>query len=148
VDRYQQKRSAYGDASVTYQLLAATDLSSTPHKAIAGKAGYTIYLQKVQISVTTGGVAKTVTVQDNTTPTVVPYAELAASAAVGPYLWDFGPDGVPVAESAEVDIANSGAGVAAIIHIEAYQKATGINTVLIGNQVGGGTPGTGGSEDP
>lgn len=145
MDRYQQKLSAYQDVSTNYAILAATDFTTAVSK-ITGKAGYTIYVQRIMLSVTTDNAA-TQQFQDSA-GTPVPIAKSKVSPGLGPILWDFGPDGVALTESKDFQHLMSATGMAAEVYVQAYMKATGINTVLIGNQVGGGTPGTGGSNEP
>lgn len=140
MDRYQQKLSAYKNVSAGSVLLAGDDLSSTPRVLIALVAGFTIFIQRIVVSVTTDNAA-TLSFQDSAgTPVVA--AKTKASPGLGVIVYDFGPEGFALTEGKELDLKNSAAGLAAVIEVQAYQKATGVTTLLVGNQVGGGTPGT------
>lgn len=142
MDRYQQKLSAFTNVSTAFNLAAT---ATGTKKLISAITGYIIYVQKISVSVFTSA-AQSLTFQDNAgTPVVVGFMPNSQTA---PFLIDFGPEGYPLTESKELDMVISAAGVGAAIQITAYARATGVANVLIGNQVGGGTPGTGGSLDP
>ncbi len=137
MDRYQQKLSAYSDVSASVVVATGDSATKTP---IALKTGYSIFIQRILVSVTTDA-AQSLTFQDNAgTPVVA--AKTKVSPGLGPILYDFGPDGFQLTESKELDIVISGAGLGAAVQIQAYQKAIGVANPIIGNTIGGGTPGT------
>lgn len=111
----------YADVTVSYVIVAGTDYT-TPTAKIAGKAGHTIYIQKLCVSVTTDDAA-TQTFQDSAgTPIVA--AKTKASPGLGPILFDFGPDGFALTEGKDLNHTMSAAGLAAAIVIQAYMKRT------------------------
>jgi hypothetical protein len=119
MDRYQQKLSAYENVSTGYSLLAADTATKHP---ILGKTGFTVYIQRIEQSVTTDA-AVNQTYQDTAgTPVVV--AESKTSPGLGPILWDFGPEGYPLTVDKGLDHVISAAGMAAAIVIQAYRKRT------------------------
>lgn len=86
---------------------------------VADKANATFYVQRVVLSITTAA-AQVITVRDsNGTPLVI--ASLAASAALGPYEWNFGEDGLPLTSGKGVNIVNT-AGPAYAYIVEGYWK--------------------------
>ncbi len=100
-------------------ILAASD--GTPVVALA-KTGYTIYVIRIAIAITTDA-AQTLIFKDSAgTPVVI--AALKASPGIGPYLFDFGEMGTPLTESTRLDLAISAAGLAARVHVEGYYKRT------------------------
>lgn len=143
MDRYQQKLSAYTDVSNQLQIGTA---DTGTKKIIAAITGYVIYVQRILVDVLVDA-AQNLTFQDsNGTP--VKIAVTKVSPGLGPITFDFGPDGYPLTESTELDAVISGAGTAYAIQVQAYAKRVGVANILVGNTVGGGTPGTLGSKDP
>lgn len=98
----------------------ATGDSSTKSALVAAIANWTIYVQKITMSVITDA-AQSLSVQDNAnTPVVI--AKNKVSPGAGPIVWDFGPHGTALTRDKQLDLAISGAGLAARVHIEGYQK--------------------------
>jgi hypothetical protein len=122
MDRYQQKLSAHEDVSASYAMLAADDFSSSLHAIIAAKTGFTVYVQRIEVAVTTDNAA-TQLFQD-TAGTAVVVAGTKASPGIGPIEFDFGADGFACTESKGLSHKNSGAGMAASITVQAYRKRT------------------------
>lgn len=146
MDRYQQKLSAYRDISGSTVLAAGDNLSVTARALVALLAGYSIFIQRIIVNVITDNAA-TLQFGDNAgTPVII--AGTKASPGIGPITFDFGPDGRQLTESKQFQLTNSAAGLAADITWQGYLKPIGVANVLIGNTVGGGTPGTGGSNEP
>jgi hypothetical protein len=118
---YSRKLDRYQDVSTSYTFLAATDYTTAAAK-IAAVTGWTIYVQKITLAVTTDNAA-TQTWQDSAgTPIIV--AGTKASPGIGPITWDFGPDGFALTEGQSLDHKMSGAGMAGSVTITAYRKAT------------------------
>ncbi len=133
MDRYFQKLASYENVSTSYLLLAAD--TATKH-VIVGKTGFTIYIQKILVNVTTDNAA-TQTFQD-TAGTPVVAASTKASPGLGlatPFDW--GSEGFALTADKGLDHVISGAGLAASITVQAYRKRTATS---VGNTVGGGTP--------
>jgi hypothetical protein len=113
-------RGTYKPFSVDVTVLAAND--GTPTLA-ALKAGFTIFVTKIIVSVTTDNAA-TLTFQDSAdTPVLI--AKTKASPGLGaPMVWEFGEDGTALTEGKNFNMAISAAGLAARVHVEGYWKQT------------------------
>lgn len=123
MDRIQQLLSAFQNVSVSGVVLATDDLSSTARTLIPLKVGYTIYILRITMDVTTDNAA-TQTFQDNAS-TPIKVASTKASPGLGPIpSLDFGPDGFALTESKQLDLKNSAAGLAYSYNVTAYQKRT------------------------
>lgn len=85
---------------------------------VAALAGHTHYVTQVMINISTSA-AGAITVQDDTGIIV---ASLAASAAAGPYRWEF-PAGKPITEG-EVLKAVVAAGPVCSVHVEGFTRQT------------------------
>lgn len=121
MDVYRSKLARYEDVSVSYSIVAATDYS-TANAKIAAKTGYTIYIQRILVNVSTTNAA-TQLFQDNASTPIIA-AGTPATPALGPIVFDFGGDGFALTESKSLDHKMSGAGLAASITIQAYRKRT------------------------
>lgn len=140
MDRYAQKLSSYKDVSVSYTVLAGTDYSTATAK-IAARAGETIYIQRILVNVTTDNAATQLFQDSANTPILA--AGTKASPGIGPITFDFGPDGFALTEGKSFDHKMSGAGLAAAITVQAYQKRTANligNTTVPANAPINGTP--------
>lgn len=116
-----ERLEQYPDASAGLHMTAA-DNFATPQVLIANPAALAgisrrIRVRRVTIAVTT---AAAQTVQLRSVTTDVPICGLAASAAIGPYTWDFGQVGRALPTGEGVEIVTGGAGVAATFQVEAY----------------------------
>jgi hypothetical protein len=81
-------------------------------------AKHTLYIQKIVFDVTTSA-AQSMTFQDDAgTPVVI--ATIPSGPGVGPQVFDFGDDGIPLTKGKNLDIATSGAGLAGRYSINAY----------------------------
>lgn len=115
----QNTRLHYAPLVADVTVVAANDPTAT---LLAAKTGFTIYVTHISVAVTTDNAA-TLTFQDSaTTPIVI--AKTKASPGIGPILFDFGEDGTPLTEAKALNLAASGAGLAARVHVEAYYKPT------------------------
>jgi hypothetical protein len=123
---YSRKLDAFGnvDISTGYTILAADDYS-TPEEIVAGVAGWTIYIQKILIAVTTDNAA-TQQIEDNATTPVIA-AKTKVSPGIGPIEFDFGPDGFPLTEGKSLMHRMSAAGMAASVTITGYRTPTAVN---------------------
>lgn len=93
--------------------------------AVPAKTGHKIYIQRILIAITTVA-AQVILVRDNAgTPLVA--ASVAASAAIGPYTFDFGEEGLPMTEGKQLDIVNV-AGPAYSYVVEGYYRQTAVLT--------------------
>ena len=93
--------------------------------AVPAKAGYTTFITKISLSITSH-VADTYLVDDDGAgPAIAQHLDVTPQAAGVPstVIWDFGETGTPVTAAANVDVSHSSTGVARM-HIEGYyQKA-------------------------
>ena len=121
MDRIQQLLSAFTDVSTDTVLGTGTDLSGAPRALVANKAGWTVYVQKVAVQVTTDNAA-TASLRSITTGEVI--AKTAASPGLGPIVFDFGADGYALPEGEGLELTGSGAGLGAAIAVQMYQKRT------------------------
>jgi len=89
---------------------------------IAAKAKYTVFVQKIIITVTTDA-AQTFTAQDtNGTPKVI--AEAAANPGEGQLIFEWGDEGEPLTEGKGLDFVQSAAGLGYNYDVYAYRRAT------------------------
>lgn len=121
-----EHRTVFRDISGSTVLLATDDLSATARTLVALKAKFTIYIQRIEVNVTTDNAA-TLTFQDSA-GTPVKVAGTKASPGIGPILFDFGPEGFALTEGKEFDLKNSAAGLAAAITWTGYMKPTSTMT--------------------
>lgn len=118
---YSRKLERYTNVSTSYTILAGTDYTTATSK-ITGEAGWTIYIQRILVAVTTDNAA-TQTFQDSAgTPVLV--AGTKASPGIGPILFDFGPEGFALTEGKDFQHKMSGAGLAASVTVTAYKRRT------------------------
>lgn len=125
VRRYQEM---YGDACADIDAIAGTqnyDASITAKSAL-----HTIFVQRISISVTTHADGKSWTFQDSANSPIpiakYPDEVVADIQEEQPWVVDFGAKGTPLTQGKNLDIKGSAAGLAGRIHIEAYQKLTGV----------------------
>lgn len=102
----------------------------------ARSANYTVYVQRLVISITTHAAGKVFTLQDTAgTPVVIAaYSDLAlvvGGTVADIKVWDFGPIGTAITAGKDLNyVANTGgSGFVARVHVEGYQKlSTTVNT--------------------
>lgn len=122
---YTAYKRHYTNKSIDRTILA-TDTSAAHADVIAPRNSlHTIYIQKITLSISTHA-AQTITFQDGQATPKVIAALTDAAAGKAVETWDFGPEGTPLSEGEELDIILSAAGIAARVHIEAYEKLTGV----------------------
>ena len=125
--RYDQvgfNLSEYDDKTVSYSFLTSTDWSgaSVSTKITCKSAKHTIYIMRIQLSVTTDNAATQQWQDSATTP--IPVAKSKASPGLGPILWDFGPNGFALTEGKDLQHLMSATGMAGAVVVTAYQKKT------------------------
>ncbi len=118
-------REIYKDLS-KQGVIAAADTSLLSW--LAGQAKYTIYVQAIDIDVTTDNAA-TITIRDtNGTPKVI--FEVPGSPGKGPQRWESATaEGVPLTEGKDLSVVLSAAGLAFNISINAYLKPSSVRAV-------------------
>lgn len=115
-------RRLFKPVSVTKNMVAASDPSLAP--ACTGKAGHTLYIQRIAVHLTTTA-AQSLTFQD-TAGTPIVLAKLPNSATVGDqHILLDSDEGVPCTEGKSLDMVASAAGLAGSVWIEGYLKQTG-----------------------
>lgn len=122
MDRIQALMTDWQNVSVSYSFAAATNWSSgNGQTQITGKTGWTIYIQKITLAVTTDNAAQQ-TFQGTGASALAPAAVSKASPGIGPITWDFGTEGfaLPTGEGLAHDM--SAAGMAGSVAIQAYMK--------------------------
>ena len=121
--RNQDHRTRYKDISGSTVVAAGDSLSATLRVLVAGRTGYTIFVQRITVNVITDNAATLNFQDDASTPIVI--AKTKASPGIGPILFEFGDEGRALTEAKDFELGNSAAGLAADVHWEGYQKATG-----------------------
>lgn len=113
-------RRYWGDLSLTQQIAAAT---TTITDLIAVKnASYSIFIQKIIVTITTDA-AQSLTLQDDaSTPLVL--AEIPTSPGEGRFEYDYGEVGRQLTEGKNLDCNLSAAGLVGSVIIQAYQRPT------------------------
>lgn len=116
---YAELRARYQDKT-TDRVIATGD--TTVAALIAGRANYTLFIQKIVIDVTTDAAQSLILRDTNGTPKTI--FSLPASPGTGPFGRDFGAEGMPLTEGKDLSAVLSAAGLGMNIHIEAYLKPT------------------------
>jgi hypothetical protein len=93
---------------------------------VAKDANHSIYIQKITVSVITDA-AQSLIFQDTGAPLII--GKTKASPGLGPIVFDFGVVGTKLTVGKDFSIATSGAGIAARVHVEGYQRKTGVDYV-------------------
>lgn len=125
----------YRGRSTDANILTSTDYTAGNGTAVVAvtSANHTLYIQRIVVSPTTYA-AKTFTFQDDAgTPVPIALVSIPASApttgGVVPYVYEFGPHGVPLTQGKNLLLKMSATGAAAFVHIEGYERLTGIPSV-------------------
>lgn len=122
MDAYEHRRNFYGSATAD-SLVAAAD--SAKDNVIAPRSAlYTIFIQRILISITVDAAQSLIFQDDANTPVII--GKTKASPGLGPIVIDFGPEGTPLTQGKNFDIATSAAGIGARVHVEGFQKLTGV----------------------
>lgn len=123
----REQRTRYQGWSANRPLLVAD--APAAEVLLVARTGYTAYVTKIQISVTTLGTTDAISLQDSAgTPVVIAALTPLPAAAdglsdLGPHFWDFGEEGAPLTVSTGLTLTAS-AGNVAYIHVEGYWKQT------------------------
>lgn len=126
---YGYFKRVYSNKSIDRTILA-TDTSANHADVINPKnANHTVFIQKIVLSITTHA-AQTITFRDGAGTPVNIAAHTDAAAGQAVVEWDFGPEGTPLTQGEELDIILSAAGIAARVHIEAYEKLTAVTAAF------------------
>jgi len=120
-DQLRTNLQYHEDCSTSYSFVAATDFT-TASARIAAKAGFTIYVCKIAYMVNVVNAALQTWQDSESTPIIA--ASAAASAALGPILFDFGPNGFALTEGASLNHEMSATGGGGSVTITAYYKRT------------------------
>lgn len=126
-EAYRRYQDDYGALFADVVAIAGTqnyDGVLVPRDAL-----HTIFVQLIDGSITTHADGKSWTFQDSAgTPVVIAaYADEVVADVIQPRpRYDFGPRGTPLTQGASLNVKGSAAGLAGRIHIEAYQKLTGV----------------------
>lgn len=125
---YAFYRRQYSDKTTDLNVVAATDDTTI---ITAKSAKHTIFVQKITVDITTYS-AKTWLFKDSAgTPVPVAAISIPAAAVALPsesnsIVFDFGPKGIALTEGKNLLLDVSAAGAAAFVHVEAYEKLTGV----------------------
>ena len=123
MDRINFLLTEYENVSVSYPFVAGTDWSgASVHTLIADKVDFTVFIQRITLSVTTDNAA-TQQWQDST-GTPVPLAKSAVSPGLGPITWNFGEEGLALTEGEGLQHLMSAAGMAGAVVVQAYRRRT------------------------
>lgn len=111
------------DVSTSYVFETGTDWSgASVSTKIAAKTGWTLYITRILLSVTTDNAA-TQQWQDSA-GTPIPIAKSKASPGLGPIEWNFGPNGIALTADKGLQHLMSAAGMAGAVSITAYRRKT------------------------
>lgn len=127
---YRFYQNFYRKKNVTSVATTSTDYSTASSIITPKSTSYTLFIQKITVSVTTYA-AKTWTFQDSTgTPVPIALASIPAAAPTtggdADFVYDFGPEGIPLTEGKNLDWKMSATGAAGVVHVEAYEKLTAV----------------------
>lgn len=120
------KQSIFENVSLSGTVGTADNLSVVPRSLISNvgaiHAKDTIYIQRIELAITTDNAA---TQQFRSDGTDIPVAGTKASPGIGPIEFDFGEEGFALPEGEGLELINSGAGAAYSYTIKAYRRRTG-----------------------
>jgi hypothetical protein len=121
---YNEFHKNYGNKNTQHQLLAGD--STTVQLMAPRSEHHYLFIQSIYVSVTTYS-NKTLTFQDGAgtpVPIAIVTVPSTAPSAAGEQLYhiDFGPRGVRLTKGKVLNMVISGAGAAAIITIDAYER--------------------------
>lgn len=127
MSEYRRYQDAYGALFADVTAIAGTQ--NYDGVLVPRDANHTIFVQSIVGAITTHADGKAWTFQDSAgspVPIHVYSDEVVADVIQPPMRVDFGPRGTPLTQGASLNIRGSAAGLAGRIHIEAYQKLTGV----------------------
>lgn len=119
---YDKYQNLYQNVSGRSIVAATDDLSSTERIVVAAVADHTIFVQKVNFNIVTPHNSTLQLRATTTTADVV--AEVTNPTPDGPLNWDFGPKGRSIVQGESLELANSGAGMAAVVTWSGYRRLT------------------------
>jgi hypothetical protein len=120
-DQLRENLRQYEDMSFSYTFTASTDYSGgNVQTLIADKAGKTLYITQITLSVTTDNAA----IQTWQDTTAAPIAGTKASPGKGPIIWDFGQNGFALPTGKGLQHLMSATGMAGTVTITAYRRDT------------------------
>lgn len=123
MDAYEHRRNFYSNASAVASIATG---DTTKDGVIAAKSAlYTIFIQRIMVSIITDS-NKTLSFRDSADTPIVIGGVPVSPGVGGRTPIDFGSEGTPLTQGKNFDIGISGAGLAARINVEAYQKLTGV----------------------
>lgn len=109
------------DVSLSYTVVAATDYSTASSK-ITGVAGWTIFVKKITVCVTTDNAATQLFQDSSSTPILV--ATTKVSPGLVSITFDFGERGFALTAGKDFQHKMSAAGIAASVTVDAYMAQT------------------------
>ena len=122
-DGYLRKRQIFGNNSGSVQVATGDSATKT---LVTAKTNYTVFLQHATIKVTVASAGKTLTIQDHAGNSVG--GAIPCDTAPAEFDMDFGAEGFGLTggNGSNLELAISGAGAAAIVTWDAYQKLGGV----------------------
>lgn len=117
------ERLLWRNMSVSASIVAGDNYSVTPLRLITCLPGFSIFIQKITYAVSVETASDARVQSSNATPVI--FAEISSPSTEGPFTFDFGDDGVQVVAGEHVNYANSAAGMALIVYVQAYMKPIG-----------------------
>lgn len=115
-------RAQHKPFAVTLQMIATDSGAITLVTAV--NARHTIFVTKIVVTTTTDAAQSLAFADSASSP--VPIITQKVSPGLGANVWDFTEDGIPLTEGKNLTLTPSAAGLAGIIHVEGYQKLTGV----------------------
>lgn len=120
--RTRDHRTYFRDVSGSSTLLATDDLSTNARHLVPARVGFTIYINRLTVMVSTDHAATQLFQDTAGTPVII--AKTKASPGLVPIEYEYGEEGVALTPDKGFDMKNSGAGLAANVHWEGYMKLT------------------------
>jgi hypothetical protein len=122
---YNYFKKQFADKTITRYILA-TDTSTELDNLITPKsANHQLYIQKITFYETTESNGKSLAFQDDssTVKGLGKYSSVTAAAGVPKsFVGDYGPEGAPLGVGKNFDVIVSAAGIAGVLHVEAYER--------------------------
>lgn len=120
---YSKNRQFYQDVSDDLTVTTATDNTTL---VTARNAFHTIFLQKVHVAITGASAGKTWQLTDSAATPVQLTGPFATDTDGSHFDRDFGPNGIPLTEGANLVLDISGTGASGFVSWEAYTKLTSV----------------------
>ena len=125
---YQKYQHTYSSKTTDLTVLAAT--TTQADFILPKSANHQLWIQRIVVSINVYA-AQTMTFGDSAgTPVLlalisVPAAAVALPSETGYLVYDFGPKGTPLTVGEGLTLTLSAAGIAARVHVEAYERLVG-----------------------